>query len=492
MRACPICRHDFADTQTVCPLDGAALGDPDGLSIMSPMIGKVLGSYRLIGVLGSGGMGTVFVAAHTRLDRYVAIKVIKQELREKRDVVNRFLEEARTVNRLEHPNIVESIDMVEDVVDGAYCIFELLRGPDLAAVLRTRRISLESVVHVGAQIADALSAVHAIGVVHRDLKPDNVILIDKDGRDDFVKLIDFGVAFGTAAYMAPEQAAGATVDGRADLYSLGVVLYEMATGRHPFPSRTDDEYTMRHADETAPPPSAIDRRVPAGLGAIILRCLAKSPSERFGSAQELAAALRAVELPATPTEPTPVDAPRRRRWPAIAGAAFVTAGIAAAILFVTTRSSPIGATAQAKPLPQAKPPEAKPLSQTPPIPREPQKSATPTTPVATDITVTFSSTPPGAQVFRNGETIPLGTTPFDMTFAASDQPMRVRYELPSYEAQATEVALDRSHDEAVELIARKVVKTAPIIKKPGTKVDGTKVETTSDVQREGVMDPFAK
>jgi homoserine dehydrogenase len=260
-------------------------------------------------LLGEGGMGSIYIARHSGLGRVVAIKTLRPELANRKDNVARFFQEAHTINALKHPNIVESLDLVEDVVDGAYCVLELLRGPDLKARLASGPLPIDSAVRIGMQLADALGKVHAIGVVHRDLKPENLILIERDGREDFVKLIDFGIAqighqgagvFGTAAYMAPEQAAsGATVDRRADVYSLGVILFEMVTGRHPFPSQTDSAYLIAHADTKVPRPSKLSSRCPPALEAVILRCMEKNPDARYASADQVAAALRVIDSRAT-------------------------------------------------------------------------------------------------------------------------------------------------------------------------------------------------
>src|SRR5688572_20205650 len=130
MRSCPDCHRQFVDAQEACPLDLATLGAPNRASA-PPGVGRVLGNYRLICLLGEGGMGNIYIGAHTRLNRYVAIKLLRPELQNRRDAIARFFEEARTVNRIKHPNIVESIDLVEDNIDGAYCVLELLQGPSL-------------------------------------------------------------------------------------------------------------------------------------------------------------------------------------------------------------------------------------------------------------------------------------------------------------------------------------------------------------------------
>jgi hypothetical protein len=466
MRTCPSCHRAFVDTQDACPLDAAAL-DAAHAGEMPPHVGQVLGQYRLIGLLAEGGMGNIYIGAHTRLNRYVAIKLLKPELQHRKDAIARFFEEARTVNTIKHPNIVESIDLVEDAQDGAYCVLELLHGPSLKRRLADGPLPLASALRVAAQIADALHVVHAQGIVHRDLKPDNLILVEHDGRDDFVKLIDFGVAqmgdddangkpFGTAAYMAPEQAAGQRVDGRADVYALGVLLFEMITGIHPFASTNDNEYVLRHADEAPPRPSKL-LAVPRELDAIVLRCLAKRPEARFASAAAVAEALRKVRLGA-----------KRSRAPMVLGlGGLAAAGIAAALVVPGLVADKPHAIAAAAPPAQ-----------------EPVKVVAPQT-----ITLKFTSAPSGAKVFRKGETVALGTTPFETQLVRSDRATLVTFQLDGYEPFELDASLAGSD-----------VITATLIKQPPPVALGQKrepprtppkIDKKPVVQREGVMDPFA-
>ena len=475
MRTCPSCHAQFEDAQEACPLDHARLGASDGAQPPNN-VGRVLGSYRLVSLLGEGGMGNIYIGAHTRLNRYVAIKLLKPELQHRRDAIARFFEEARTVNRIKHPNIVESIDLVEDVVDGAYCVLELLHGPSLKHRLVEGRLPLASVVRIGAQIADALHAVHAHGIVHRDLKPDNLILIERGGRNDFVKLIDFGVAqmgnedaggmpFGTAAYMAPEQAAGERVDGRADVYSLGVLLFEMVTGMHPFPSTTDNEYVLRHADDTPARPSKVIREetIPKQLDAIVLRCLAKDPQDRFPSAAAVAIALRATDI-----------VPKKKRTGlVIAFGVLAGAGIGAALIVPDLLADQTQASASPAPV-KAPAPDPR-----PPLPVQPAPPET--------VTLKFTSTPDGAKVYRKGETVALGVTPFETTLVRAGKATPVRFELAGYEPMEVDASLEKSENISVTLD-----KLAPVaIDKPERPRDKPQKPVKKPLQREGVMDPFA-
>jgi serine/threonine protein kinase len=500
MKSCPSCRRTFVDSEQVCPLDDGKLV---ASSAPTPTgVGRALGPYLLVSQLGEGGMGTIYIGRHTGLGRYVAIKVLRPELASRKDNVARFFQEAHTINRLKHPNIVESIDLVEDAIDGAYCVLELLKGPDLKTRLARGPLSLESAVHIGVQLADALGAVHALGVVHRDLKPENLILIQRDGRDDTVKLIDFGVAqiggegqraiIGTAAYMAPEQAAGsATVDRRADVYSLGVLLFEMVTGRHPFPSATDSEYILRHAEDKPPRPSKLVSKCPPALDDVILRCLSKKPEQRYADAAQVATALRLVN-------------PRAGSSKAgvIVAAAFLLGGAAAAAYIVipkylekdtgeasaATETPPVVAAVE-KPAEQ---PAVKPSD----TPAEKPDEAPQDVRVPTIVEISITSKPAGASVFRTGETVALGVTPFTVQLPRSDTPTHMRFEMSGYGAKTIEVPIAEDMEINVNLAKEATSEAvhAVRLKKPSkpSKAEGTPAGTDKKVQREGVIDPFAK
>jgi serine/threonine protein kinase len=421
-----------------------------------PNIGRVLGSYRLVSLLAEGGMSNIYVGSHTRLNRYAAIKILKPALQARRDAVVRFFAEARTVHRLAHPNIIASLDLVEDA-DASYCVLELLQGPSLERRLAESRLPLGAVIRIGAQFADALHAVHAQGIVHRDLKPANLIVLERD----VVKLIDFGVAqlgdddaggaaYGTPAYMAPEQAAGERVDGRADVYALGVLLYEMATGRHPFPSSTDSEYVLRHADERPVVPSRLDAHVPPALDKLILRCLAKDPADRPDAAA-VATALRALESPI-----------KRRRIAPLVLAGVAAIASASVVVALVLRGDD-------KPAPA-------PVVVTVP----PPKPAPPPPPVKQTVTLSFASLPSGARVFRPGETIALGVTPFQTTLPIGTA-TAVRFELAGYDTLEVLASLD--DDDTIEVTLAKqapIVRPRPPEKKP------------PPLQREGTIDPFKR
>src|SRR6185503_12690026 len=229
-----------------------------------PYLGAVLGSYRIIELLGKGGMGFVYRAEHVKLGREVALKLLRSDFASKREAVARFFQEARTVNRVRHRNIVEVTDFVELDDGTTYIIMELLAGQSLGAWARGGVDPLRALAVV-TQICDGLAAAHQVAVVHRDLKPDNVTIVAQPDGTELVKLLDFGVAklldhededlehhtaaglvIGTPAYMSPEQAGGMVIDARSDIYSLGAIMYELFCGQPLFRGRSFGDYVRLH------------------------------------------------------------------------------------------------------------------------------------------------------------------------------------------------------------------------------------------------------
>jgi len=303
-------------------------------------IGELLGSYRVIELIGSGGMGCVYRAEHVRLGRQVALKVLHEQHARRRDAALRLFQEARAASQIRHKNIVDVIDWLELAGDQVCIVMEYLRGPSLAKLVdSTPRLPVARALDMAIQIAEALEAAHAAGIVHRDLKPDNVVVLPGDQ----VKLLDFGVAkltadradevpltaagqvLGTPAYMSPEQATGGEVDSRTDIYSLGAILYELLTGQLPFDGKSFDEFAFKHLAVEPPPPSATPggRGVDPRLDALVMRCLEKRPADRMASAFELRAELLALR--ASLAHP-----PRARLRVALAVAAAAAIGFAAA------------------------------------------------------------------------------------------------------------------------------------------------------------------
>ncbi len=313
------------------------------------------GRYSLGDRVATGGMGSVFEATDTRLNRQVAVKLLREELAQDDKFVERFRREARAAAALSHPNIAGVFDYGVDE-DRHFIVMELVAGRDLARLLREESpLPLERTVRIGTQIAEALGHAHEAGLVHRDVKPANVI-VDKQDR---VKVTDFGIAraqaestltatgtvLGSAHYLSPEQASAAPVSPASDIYSLGVLIYEMLTGTVPFTGDSPVAVAMRHISDDMPDPRALNHEVGAGMNAIVQRATAKRPEDRFPRAQDMADALRTTEH-ATDTGP-PIDTAATRT--------AVMSGSAASATSVLEEAGPSGAGAQPWPFPDHPP-----------------------------------------------------------------------------------------------------------------------------------------
>jgi eukaryotic-like serine/threonine-protein kinase len=302
MKLCPRCAEPYADEAGFCPFDGAALSrDPD------PFVGRTLAArYRLVRRLGSGGMAVVYLARHVMIERLSAIKILRQDLGMNVSHRERFLREARAVNRINHPNIVEITDFGED--GGlVFLVMEYVEGESLQTTLVAGRFDLVRAIRIALQIASALGRAHELGVIHRDLKPENVLLLPRGGGE-FAKLTDFGIAkivdapaitfteqrFGTPGYIAPEYIDGQPATALGDLYALGVVTYQMVTGVLPFDAKVPVELLARALEGAPVKPSARVGDVPPDLEELILRMIARRPEDRPRDAHVIHDALDAV------------------------------------------------------------------------------------------------------------------------------------------------------------------------------------------------------
>ncbi|HVZ89339.1 MAG TPA: serine/threonine-protein kinase, partial [Polyangia bacterium] len=306
--------------------------DP-ALSRLDPFPGRVVaGNFRIGGLIGSGAMGNVYKAEQLSLGKAVAVKVLHPHLMGDEKLVGRFKREAKSASRLNHPNSIQIIDSGEEADGTLYIAMELLNGRDLAQVIRDDfPLPLPRVVRILSQVLSALEEAHAEGVIHRDLKPSNIMLIQRRDEKDFVKVCDFGIAkatqgdgkedrsamltiqglvCGTPEYMAPEQARGEPLDGRADLYSAAVILYQMVTGDIPFRADTPMAIVSRHLVEPpiAPSRRRPDLRLPKIVDDIVLRGLEKEREMRYPTAaafrEILEGVLGATSGPATPLPPS--------------------------------------------------------------------------------------------------------------------------------------------------------------------------------------------
>ena len=261
--------------------------------------GATIGNYRVLKKIGTGGMGAVYLAEHPLIGKRVALKVIHRELAGNREVVSRFFQEARAVNQIGSEHIVEIHDFGQTPDGDHFYMMEYLEGQTLANVLSRERVfDVMRALHIGAQVASALGDAHGSGVIHRDLKPDNVMLVARAGDPDFVKLLDFGLAkmfavhtvvktavgvlLGTPQYMSPEACESKpSVDHRTDIYGLGVLLFQMMTGVLPFDGESMGEILVKQVTALPPGPRGINPGIPASVEQILLRCLAKAPDARF-------------------------------------------------------------------------------------------------------------------------------------------------------------------------------------------------------------------
>ena len=335
MRICPRCQRNYREEERFCPVDSMVLVEQTDMD----RIGTTVGNYELGAILGRGGMGTVYAGEHVYIGKKVAVKVLHKRFVRYEDAVKRFLREARAASAINHPNIVDVTDFGPMPDGGVFFVMEYLEGTSLEELIeKTGALPLHRALNVANQLALALAAAHDKGIVHRDLKPDNVMLIRMPGRRDlvksltgdfssndpkhyvvekedeydFVKIFDFGIAkvltpddlgptktqsgaiFGTPEYMSPEAAKGEDVDNRSDIYSLGVILFDMITGRPPFEAEAAADVLSMHI--TSPPPSprtaAPQLEITEAAEQLIMRTMAKDPKHRHQDMAEFRAELQ--------------------------------------------------------------------------------------------------------------------------------------------------------------------------------------------------------
>jgi serine/threonine protein kinase len=271
-----------------------------------------IGQYKILKTLGAGGMGTVYLGEHILLGRRAAIKTLLAALSSHHEIVERFFNEAKAISTISDPGVVQIFDFGYHVDGTAYIVMEFLEGESLATRLeRLHKLTVGDSLRVARQIAGSLAAAHALGIVHRDLKPSNVFIVrDAEAQGgERTKILDFGICklgdgaaessvtqtgqmLGTPVYMSPEQCRGAgKVDHRTDIYSVGCALYHMLTGQPPFDCDSVGDFIASHLKENPPVPSALDESIPPQVDALVMRCLAKDPNDRFQTMKDLHAAI---------------------------------------------------------------------------------------------------------------------------------------------------------------------------------------------------------
>ncbi len=460
MRYCPTCATAYPNkTSGTCPKDGSVLVTPEQFEAQQhdPLMGTLMGGrYLIVGRVGTGGMGTVYRAEQRGLGRPVALKVLKSELVSDRETVARFEREAKAMSLLVHPNTVRVFDFGEDPGGHLYLAMELLEGELLTTKLaREGALDVKEAVAIAQQILRSLHEAHTKGLVHRDLKPDNIYLTHVEGSPEpVVKVLDFGIAkifrddakpidqletqagtvFGTPRYMSPEQAQGKALDPRSDLYSVGILLFQLLTGDAPFTDEDAVVVMAKHIREDVPLASdaAPDRPIPASLAFHIQKALEKDPARRFASAEQFEQALTAI-YPDIDRERALRRAGRRSRSGLMQDRRYVPHAIAGALGVLALVALALFAT-----LPS---PSTTSLPITPPDPPAPIVVAT--------RRVLVDSTPSGAELWRGEQRV--GVTPMTFDWAAG-QPSTLELRMAGYASSVLDLASARS-EENVSLAA---------------------------------------
>ena len=431
MPVCPQCSGEYDGGTHLCapiePAPKAHAEDPRFTVSRVHEPGSILGSYVLKHLIGEGAIGRVYQAEHRTLGRQVALKVLRSEFAAKKGIVKRFFGEARAVNQIAHENIVEITDFVQHEDGTCYYIMELLEGETLETRFdRDGAMPQTELIQIALQITSALQAVHGQTIVHRDLKPENVFLTTKGDNDGFVKVLDFGVAklargqtapmtvagalVGTPDYMSPEQAVGGEVDHRADIYSLGALLYQMSTGRKVFSGNSIRQLLDLHLEGRVTPPSELPLSQPLHprFEELMLRCLEKEPSRRPQSMREVEEELRTIGEETSDLVRVVMTDGRRPNLGAIAAVlAVLLVPMLAMILVMGSRD------------------------------RQPVRIA-----LAPRVQIRIDSVPPGARVVHVEEQRDLGPTPLATELPQSNASQTLRLLLPGYESFDYQVTPD--------------------------------------------------
>ena len=471
--------------------------------------------YKVEAVLGEGGMGVVYRCTHTIIGKKVAMKVLRADLARDAEVTERFLNEAKAASSIGNAHIIDISDFGQFPDGAAYFVMEFLGGQPMSKLLEGGQpLSVQRILHLARQVAEGLSAAHAAGIVHRDLKPDNIFLVDRGAERDFIKILDFGIAkvsssaegskltragavFGTPHYMSPEQAAGQPVDHRGDIYSFGVILYELASGRLPFDADNFMGILTQHMYKAPVPIRAlvpVPQDVPPGLEAIILKCLSKRPEHRYQSMQEmivefdkLAAGgvpdavpemmarsggfnvpvdyFKKGQMPA-PVPATPSVAPgaHGNRWPLYAGIAGVLAAIAIVVgIFANGHTS---AALQAPSAIAAEPTVTRADAVNPSAPTTTGAAPAPTNaPAAAAKQVVLAAEPIDAHVFRDAED--LGQSPVVLS-VESGKPMALEIRRAGYKSE--KVTVDGANPREIVKLD-KLTRAGAVYRAPAKKAD---------------------
>lgn len=464
------------------------------------------GRYEIQRLLGEGGMGVVYGGQHKVIGKPVAIKILRGDLAGDHEMTERFLNEARAASSIGNPHIVDISDFGRLPDGAAYFVMEFLDGRSLADLMAELGVlPVGRIVHIAKQIAQGLSAAHQKGITHRDLKPDNVMLVTRGADRDFAKILDFGIAkvgteagrltragsvFGTPHYMSPEQAAGVPVDQRTDIYSLGVILYEMASGKVPFDADNFMGILTQHMYKAPVPIRALvpqPQEVPPGLEAVVLKCLSKKVDLRYQTMDELIADLDMVErglVPGAVPEmmarsggfnvpadyfrkadlsrttgpammPGTPDLTRRRSvfWAGVAGALITSLVVIGGVVAYSRSNAetPIPDPAASSMLQASAEPPAQATTPTAPAP-----------PSAVNKEVVIQPEPEDATIWAEGKKLGIGER---MVYASADDKVQIKVDRQGYKART--LVVDGSQARVkVKLERDASVKVAPPVRPP--------------------------
>ncbi|HYQ03140.1 MAG TPA: serine/threonine-protein kinase [Polyangiaceae bacterium] len=491
-----------------------------------PYLGATIdGRYKVEALLGEGGMGVVYRCVHTIIGKKVAMKVLRADLARDAEVTERFLNEAKAASSIGNAHIIDISDFGQFPDGAAYFVMEYLNGQPMSKLVEgSQPLPVQRILHLARQIAEGLSAAHAANIVHRDLKPDNIFLVDRGGQRDFVKILDFGIAkvsssaegskltragavFGTPHYMSPEQAAGQPVDHRGDIYSFGVILYELASGRLPFDADNFMGILTQHMYKAPVPIRAlvpVPQDVPPGLEAIILKCLSKRAEHRYQSMQELILEFDTMAAGGVPDAvpemmarsggfnvpvdyfkkgqmPQPVPATpslhpraRRSRWPVYAGVAGVLAAIGIVVgIFAKSGSSAALQTSQTSLTAEntankAIDPSAAALA----------APAAPAAPAVASKQVLLAAVPIDAHVFRDAED--LGQSPVMVTV---DDGHTVDLEIRREGYATSKVTLDGSKTREVVKLDKAIARAGAAVYHPPPQPVAKKADASPPVRK---------
>jgi eukaryotic-like serine/threonine-protein kinase len=415
----------------------------------SDLIGKTIdGRYKVERVLGEGGMGLVYQAKHTVLNKPLAIKVLRPDVSRDEEIITRFRQEAQSATAIGNQHIIDISDFGTLPDGSTYFVMEFLEGTDLTgAIEKGEPITAPRMIHIGLQLCDALSAAHSAGIVHRDLKPDNIYLVSRGKDKDFVKVLDFGIAkvggnsskltragqvFGTPHYMSPEQCSGTGVDHRTDIYAIGIIFYEMLARKVPFDADNLMGILTKHLYEEPVPLSQIVPDIPEALERVIARAMAKNVEERYANMDDLADDLRRAQQGIAPAAVSFARtlapgafrggaAPGKKASPLVPillGALALVAGGVGAVVALSgddeeiVVEAPVAAVAEPEPVAAAvKDPEPEPA----PAPAR---------------TIAISSDPDGAEIWKGDALV--GNTPIDLPVPSEGGTIEYELRYPGY------------------------------------------------------------